>query len=308
MLNNKNVLRILSLIIAVCLWVYVMGEVNPDTTAKINGIEVSFVNTDELADNGLAVVQEETITINATIKGKRSDVNETKNNGLVATVDVSGSEEGSNEADINLSLPSGVSLESISDTSIKFEVEEITEEEIPVEVEFTGNETAENGKEPWMLDVNPETITVRGAESSVERINCVRGSVAVTDVKDRERTIDVALSPVTEDGEIVLGIELETDTAQARVQLLVTKAVELEITSENLEDGFSVASLKGPDSVNLIGTEEALADLETVQGTVNLTGVTSGGRQEIILQLPEHVYLYNSKRVPTANVTLQTAD
>ena len=31
MLENKNVLKIISLIIAILLWVYVMGEVNPDT-------------------------------------------------------------------------------------------------------------------------------------------------------------------------------------------------------------------------------------------------------------------------------------
>ncbi len=35
MLENKNVLKIISLIIAILLWVYVMGEVNPDTKEKI---------------------------------------------------------------------------------------------------------------------------------------------------------------------------------------------------------------------------------------------------------------------------------
>ena len=29
MLENKNVLKVISLIIAIFLWVYVMGEVNP---------------------------------------------------------------------------------------------------------------------------------------------------------------------------------------------------------------------------------------------------------------------------------------
>ena len=36
MLENKNVLKIISLIIAILLWVYVMGEVNPDTKEKIS--------------------------------------------------------------------------------------------------------------------------------------------------------------------------------------------------------------------------------------------------------------------------------
>ena len=45
MLENKNVLKIISLIIAILLWVYVMGEVNPDTKEKISDIEVTFVPT-----------------------------------------------------------------------------------------------------------------------------------------------------------------------------------------------------------------------------------------------------------------------
>ena len=59
MLENKNVLKIISLIIAILLWVYVMGEVNPDTKEKISDIEVTFVNTETLADEGLAVVHEQ---------------------------------------------------------------------------------------------------------------------------------------------------------------------------------------------------------------------------------------------------------
>ena len=36
MLNNKNVLRGISLVIAVFLWMYVMGEVNPETKDRIS--------------------------------------------------------------------------------------------------------------------------------------------------------------------------------------------------------------------------------------------------------------------------------
>ena len=78
MLENKNVLKIISLIIAILLWVYVMGEVNPDTKEKISDIEVTFVNTETLADEGLAVVHEQDLRVSAIVKGKRSVINEMK--------------------------------------------------------------------------------------------------------------------------------------------------------------------------------------------------------------------------------------
>ena len=80
MLENKNVLKIISLIIAILLWVYVMGEVIPDTE-KISDIEVTFVNTETLADEGLAVVHEQDLRVSAIVKGKRSVINEMKKNG-----------------------------------------------------------------------------------------------------------------------------------------------------------------------------------------------------------------------------------
>ena len=94
MLNNKTFLKIISFLIAVALWIYVMGEVNPDTEASIQDVEITFTNTDSLAGDGLAVVQNKTVTVDITIQGRRAEVNETKRNGVTATVDVEGASEG----------------------------------------------------------------------------------------------------------------------------------------------------------------------------------------------------------------------
>ena len=120
MLENKNVLKIISLILAILLWVYVMGEVNPDTKEKISDIEVTFVNTETLADEGLAVVHEQDLRVSAIVKGKRSVINEMKKTGLTATVDVADASEGKNRGKVELELPSGVTLDSISDDTISY--------------------------------------------------------------------------------------------------------------------------------------------------------------------------------------------
>ena len=153
MLNNKNVFARDLLVIAVFLWMYVMGEVNPETKDRISNIEINFVNTEVLADRGLAVVYDNDMKISAIIKGSRSNVNETKESGLVATVDVSACTEGTNTGNVELSLPDGISLDSISDDTVKFEVEEIAEEEKPVEIEFIGEDTSDSEYEPWAYDI-----------------------------------------------------------------------------------------------------------------------------------------------------------
>ena len=56
MLNNKTFLRIFSLVAAVLLWMYVMGEVDPTKTSVVSNITVSFMNSDVLAEEGLAPI------------------------------------------------------------------------------------------------------------------------------------------------------------------------------------------------------------------------------------------------------------
>ena len=97
MLSKKPVLIILSIITAMFLWVYVTGNVDPDTKSKVSNITVNLVNTEELANQGLAVSNEDELTASTVITGKRSVVNKIKYNGIKATVDVGKAQKGENE-------------------------------------------------------------------------------------------------------------------------------------------------------------------------------------------------------------------
>ena len=308
MLNNKNVLRGISLVIAVFLWMYVMGEVNPETKDRISNIEINFVNTEVLADRGLAVVYDNDMKISAIIKGSRSNVNETKESGLVATVDVSACTEGTNTGNVELSLPDGISLDSISDDTVKFEVEEIAEEEKPVEIEFIGEDTSDSEYEPWAYDIEPETVTVTGAKSSVNKVDAVKGTVTRNVAGARARNVDVDLVPVTKDGMEIRGLTLDRSAASMQVQLMKTKDVNISITAQNLESGFEIDTVSGADSVRVIGVAGVIDDLQEIEAYVDLSGVTSEAKREISIQLPDNVYLYNEDKVPEVTVTVKEAD
>ncbi len=306
--NNKNVLRGLSLVIAVFLWMYVMGEVDPETKYRISNIEINFVNTEALAERGLAVVYDDDIGISAIIKGSRSEVNETKNSGLVATVDVSSCSEGTNTEELELSLPDGISLDSISDDTVEFEVEEIAEEEKPVEIEFIGEDTSDSEYEPWVYDIEPETVTVSGAESSVAKVDAVKGTVTRNMAEANSRSIDVELVPVTEDGKEVRGLTLDYSTASMQVQLMKSKDVSISITAQNLESGFEIDTVRGADSVRVIGAADVIDEIQEIEAYVDLSGVTSEAKREISIQLPDNVYLYNEDNVLEVTVTVREAD
>ena len=125
MLKNRKVQMIFSLLIAICVWAYVMGQVDPKATITVADIKVEMRGTDVLSEAGLNATLIKPKMINATITGKRSEVNKAKKEGLEAYVDVSTCEYGENEVEIKIQLPedvSGVTVDHLTDYSATFNV------------------------------------------------------------------------------------------------------------------------------------------------------------------------------------------
>ena len=125
MLRDKRVLILLSFVVAVGLWVYVMGNKDPETTQSISGVQIEMEGNDFLEEQGLTAVLNNPKMLRVTIEGKRSQINKVKKQGLEAYIDVSTCDYGRNETEIYVRLPegvTGVSIESISEKTAVFTV------------------------------------------------------------------------------------------------------------------------------------------------------------------------------------------
>ena len=303
MLKNKTVLKICSVVIAICLWVYVIGEVDPDSRKKISNIEVSYANTEVLAERGLAVADEETEVISVVIDGKRSDVNNAKKRGIAAYADVSGCKEGSNSIEITVSLPDGVRLESVSQEKLKVNVAELVSEEKPVQIKVPDADNDQN-MIPWVTDYTPETVIVSGAGNIVDKIDHVIGVVDGTKVDSQLRNFEAEVIPVDKSGNKVDGAETSYKVVYADVLLLSTRQVKLEVKPGNVAEGMQVKDIEAAKTVIIAGSESALEGIDKVRGTVDLSGMTASGKAEISIELPEGVHLYD-KDSTVAEVTLE---
>ncbi len=126
MLRNKRFQLIISILIAIALWLYVVGNVNPTITATVRGIEVEKINEDVLEEEGLSATLKSPRMVDIVIKGGRAEVNEAKRSDIRATVDVSNCDYGENETDIKIVFPeeiSGVTVDGMSEKQAVFEVE-----------------------------------------------------------------------------------------------------------------------------------------------------------------------------------------
>lgn len=309
MLNNKTFLRIFSLVVAVLLWMYVIGEVDPTKTSVVDDIAVSFTNSDALAKEGLAPIENENMQISAKIKGKRSLVNDVKRSGISAYVDVSSCKEGKNIVEVNINTPDGISVESMSDEYLTFEVEAIEEAKKPVSISFE-DKNGSKSKVPWVISFMPETVTVSGASSLVDKVSEVRGTVSVADMSEEHSSWEYAtLTAVDENGDAVAGVTVQDNSVTAEVRILTAKTVTLDVSAENLEDGYETDSISADSQIKIVAPAEVLDHVDSIKGIADMTEISDTETHKIKLNfnLPEGVYLYNSKEPVTAKIKLKTS-
>lgn len=125
MLRNKKVIAILSIIISIATWIYVMGSVDPKITRSVLGIDVTTSGEEYLEKQNLKVSLENPETVDIKIKGKRSEVCKAIKAGITAEVDVSHCEYGENKGEIKIKMPGrtgGVSVVKVSEETATFRV------------------------------------------------------------------------------------------------------------------------------------------------------------------------------------------
>lgn len=115
MLRNKKVLMLISLLVAIGLWMYVMGNVDPVITERVTGVKVEMEGQDTLKEAQLTANLNSPKVITVIIEGKRSQINKAKKAGLRAMIDVSTCDYGKNETDIYVRLPDSVAGVTIED-------------------------------------------------------------------------------------------------------------------------------------------------------------------------------------------------
>ena len=318
MLSNKTFLKIISLVSAILLWAYVMGEIDPEKKAKVD-VTVSFSNEDVLAEEGLAALVNDDMTTVATIKGKRSRVNDIKKSGLTAYVDVSSCSKGENKEEIVINVPNDISVEGIAEEYLQFQVEELAEETRTLDIAFmeeeepvgsnTGGADETSDKVPWVIATDPDEVTVIGAQSAVSKVVSVRGNVSSKNLSEEEnKWVHVSVIPVDKNGDKVSGVSVaDSEYIRAQLGILTVKTVELEVLEENAEAGYEIDEVQCPDEIKIVGPADTVNDITKLEGAVDLKGITgtSVSETEMNLNLPYGIYLYDTENPLTVKVKLK---
>lgn len=316
-LTDNLILKILSVLMAVLIWIVVLNINDPSKTRVISGIKVMVENESVITDNGQVYTITEGQLISVKVTGPRTIVDSLKADDFNATADFRDlSQANSVPIDVSLSdysYQQKVTINEKSNNTIRLEIEDLTEETYDIKVKYTGVAAQDYVLAHTELDT--EKVKITAPESVHKSIEEVCASVNITDVS---ADFDAVVPLKVYDNKGVELIQADnhvtTDVTQVKTSNTVyyTKAVLLsygEITGG--EQNIKISGVKlSKTSVLLMGRKEHLDELEEIMLPTESI-VIDGSQNEVAAEyhleelLPEGVYLNDTVKTVTLTVFLK---
>jgi YbbR domain-containing protein len=158
-------LKLLSLAIAIVLWLVVTGQ-NQPVTAHVN-VQLNFIRPQMLE-----ISNDPPRAVDVMLTGSRSKLDDLTALDLVATVDLSDQRAGERVLRLadkaQISLPQGVKVDGFQPSAIPIHLEPIIERQVMIEAKLEGK--PDDGYEVYGVRPSKGSVTVRGPESHVNAI------------------------------------------------------------------------------------------------------------------------------------------
>lgn len=266
-MESDILLKILSVIFAFLLWMFVINTDNPVIKKTFSDVPVDMLNEQVLDELNQTYKIESGDTVSFTVKGKKDVVDRLTKSDFKATADVS------SMSDVHSILIKVEALKYKSqldiDTggaNVKVVLEDVKSDQIPVVVEVKGKPA--NGYTVSAQTATPNLISVSGPKSVVSRIKQIVAVVDVSGLK-KDVTMTQSVKCYDEDGDQVSQerIKLDTNRIKVKIGLSRTKVVPFEVdTKGSPGKGYVLGSIDyQPKEIEITGSKDDLDQVDSIK-------------------------------------------
>ncbi len=238
MKKNKTFEVILSVFLALCLWIYVVTVVTPEDDMTINDIPVVYSGEQEMrTERGLLISNKTSSVVSVKFHGARADLKrlERYKADLTVVVDTSTfTSEREYASGYEIVYPSALQDQAFqivdrTPKTVRFTVEKLVTKTVPVKGVFGGS--LANGFTAGDLSFDLDSVTVSGPGSLVEHVQYAQAILDGTKVS-ATFSDTVALTLVDEAGEAIRSADLTLSATEvvATLSVLAEKEVPLKLT------------------------------------------------------------------------------
>lgn len=285
-LKKNTKIKIISLLSAIVLWMYVMAVVDPEDTKLFEGIPITITNIHEINDLGLVVDPDEELVASVYVKGNLSDLQKITANNINVYGTVNNPIEGQNQLYLRASASDKVSTDFKSDT-IVINLEKSIEEEKNINVEITGKYKDNVDT----VTLSEKKVMVSGPRSKVESVKYVQAIFNADKKNIDTHSTELELKALDADRQEVDHVRLAFEKVSAQVSYLQQKEVKINVVFSDNEarlvqgQDFTIT----PSTIQIKGKSNDLKLIDSIDTeTINIDELTSNNKV-IDLKIPSGI-------------------
>ena len=270
-LHKNTKIKIISLLSAIVLWMYVMAVVDPEDTKLYENIPITITNLNEIKDLGLVVDPD-------------------PNKGPKILIDVYGTVsnpiEGQNQLYLRASVNDKVTTEFKSDT-IVINLEKSIEEEKNITVNITGVYKDNVDK----VDLDKTKVVVSGPRSSVDSVKYVQATFDANKESVDTKSTELELKALDSEMNEVDHVTLEFNKVTAKVSYFQQKQVKINpIFSSNesnlvQDQDFTII----PSEINIKGKSDVINNIDSINTKIINVDELGTNNKIVDLDIPDGI-------------------
>lgn len=285
-LHKNTKIKIISLLSAIVLWMYVMAVVDPEDTKLYENIPITITNLNEIKDLGLVVDPDDNLVTSVYIKGKLSDLQKISANNIEVYGTVSNPIEGQNQLYLRASVNDKVTTEFKSDT-IVINLEKSIEEEKNITVNITGVYKDNVDK----VDLDKTKVVVSGPRSSVDSVKYVQATFDANKESVDTKSTELELKALDSEMNEVDHVTLEFNKVTAKVSYFQQKQVKINpIFSSNesnlvQDQDFTII----PSEINIKGKSDVINNIDSINTKIINVDELGTNNKIVDLDIPDGI-------------------
>ncbi len=286
-LQNNTKIKLISLLSALVLWLYVMTVEDPVETRTFGDIPITITNMSVLEDKRLAIYPNEGLFADISIKANLSSLRQINRDNIYIYGRLDDIKEGKNKIYLQANLPERVNKYDIKPSVISVDLEKVINEKRSINVEVKEKSKTNIEK----IETNKKEVNISGPRSVVNKVTSVKATVDVYG-KYRDFSTKLKLVPIDKFGEEVKDVELEDDFVVATVKFLEEKVVPIDLkVEENTDSPIDIKDYSiSPKEVTIEGKKEVIDKINSINTQpIKYEDLKSGNKIEVALDIPKGI-------------------
>ncbi|MGL4452912.1 MAG: CdaR family protein [Sarcina sp.] len=303
--NKEILIKVICLLLSIGLWLYINSIENPVSERVITNIPVEILNTQVLAEDGLALAPNQNISISLTVSGPTGEIYKINKSQfrIVADLVSYGLKPGENNIPINiLNSPSGINIKN-NYPRVELNLENLQKKTMPIYSEINV-QNAKNTK-VQNVKISPLSASVEGAESLVKEVSKLVVQGQVNDV-NQSTVLNLPIVAVNSSGVQIKGLTITPSQADVAINLEQGKAVPIKVTTEGTLPSNLVLKSMTPNitSIDIVGNgSDKLSSLSTTP--IDLSKITGNATIPVTITLPPGIVNISGSDTVNVNVVVQ---